>query len=128
MISGLSLFSFSVIPKFWEQILKKLEIDSFDGIEKFRDVLNYMGYKTSQSVAKLQRQKEIDRFEIELTKLGGNTSFRQKFPSIKSDLCHGDILVLKEIASAAASLNNSDKHDVDSIQEQVYERCKKVSQ
>lgn len=107
-----------------------MAIESFDGIEKFRDVLNYMGYKTCKSVAKLQRQKEIDRFEIELAKLGGNSTFREKFPELKPDLCHGDILVLKEIASAAAayaSHSNSDKHDINYIQQQVYERCKNVS-
>lgn len=104
-------------------------IESFDGIEKYRDTLNYMGYKTLQSVAKLQRQKELDRFEIELGKLGANSMFREKFPTLKIDLCQGDILVLKDIASAASAClsNNSGDHDGNSIQQQIYERCKKVS-
>lgn len=93
-----------------------------------------MGYKTLQSVAKLQKQKELDRFEIELAKLGGNVLFQGKFPGFKPELLHGDILVLKEIASAAAaaavcsSLCSSENHDVSIIQKQVHERCKKVSQ
>lgn len=79
----------------------------------------------------LQRQKELAQFEIELGKLNGNTFFREKFPDLKLYLCQGDILVLKEIASAAAacaSSHNSNEHDINSIQQNIFERCKKVSQ
>lgn len=87
-----------------------------------------MGFKTIQSLAKLQKKSELDRFEIGVGKLSGNVRFCEMYPELKGwNLNQGDILVVKDIAAAAAAtlIHNND-HNVDDIQQYVFERCKKV--
>lgn len=117
---------FSELPKFWEEIKSKMGLESFDGID-FPKVLNFMGYKTIKSVAKLQQQKEQDRFKIEAINMNGTDRFREKFGDLKLDFHHGDTLVLNEIGIAAAACFYNFNHDINSIQNEVYKKCKKVS-
>lgn len=107
-----------------------MRLDSFECIEKFRKILDFMGYKTLHSVAKLRQQKELDRFEIGAAKLNDNVNFRQKFDGMKVDIALGDILVLKEISAAAEAclcLSIQTDDACNAVQNQTYERCKKAS-
>lgn len=104
-----------------------MRLDSFECIEKFRKILDFMGYKTLYSVAKLRQQKELDRFEIGAAKLNDNIQFREKFKDMKVDISLGDILVLKEISAAAEACLSFQSDDVRSdVQKQTFQRCKKV--
>lgn len=104
-------------------------LNSLECIEKFRDVLNFLGYKTAQSVAKLRQQKDLDGFVIAASKLDGNMRFLDKFGDLKLEFEQGDILVLKDIAAAAAAcvMHNSGQNP-DEIQKRIFDRLKKVSQ
>lgn len=105
-----------------------MQLDSFECIGKFRDILDFMGYKTLHSVAKLRQQRLLDRFEIAAAKLNDNVRFREKFKDTNVDMAHGDILVLKEIAAAAEACISIQTEDACStIQKKIYERCKKAS-
>lgn len=99
-------------------------LSTFDAIEKFKTILDFMGFKTMQTVAKLQRPKELDHFIIETTKLKTNMKFQEKYSGINLDLGHGDILLLKDIASASFT---SLEHDKINIQKNIFEKCVKVT-
>lgn len=101
-------------------------LESYDAID-FPKVLNMLGYKTLTSVAKLQQQKEQDRFQIEVTKAIGTIRFKEKFLNLKLDFCHGDKLVLHEIGVAAAACLYNPNYDIQSIQNETYEKFSKVS-
>lgn len=111
------------MPTFWGKVLKKMGLESDDGINKIRKVLDFMGYKTPNAVAKLLNQKNRDRFEIEVAK---NAQFLSKFGDLT--LCHGDFLVLQEIASAAAQLTSFEIEDITDVQNKTFERCNKVNE
>lgn len=102
-------------------------LEANNGIGKFQEILDFMGYKTIQTVAKLQQPRQLDRFIIESSKLKTNMRFHEKFKEMNLDFCHGDILVLKDIANAAASFAASDNCDKIDIQKNVHEKCVKVS-
>lgn len=117
----------SAIPQFWHQIREKLQLESFEGIEEIRDVLNFMGYSTAKSIAKLRKEKEFCHFQIEVGKLKANASFCAKHPNLKDwDLGLGTIQVLKDITSAAAYCTSFSCDDTDAVQKTVFERCQKV--
>lgn len=120
-------FITSMYPSFWNQIQAKMGLNSIGDIAKFRDILNFMGYSTIQSVAKLQQQKELDRFVIEAGKLHSHLDFCEQFEGLNVIFGPGDILVLKQIAMAAiACMRRYSSKDEDCVQVQTYERCKKV--
>lgn len=113
----------------WAQILIKLKLNSDDEIQTVRKVLDFMGFKTIQSLAKLMKRAELDRFEIGVGKLFSNVRFREMYPELKGwTMDQGDVLVVKDIAAAAVScLSYESASNVDAIQQTVFERCKKVS-
>lgn len=119
-------------PQFWNEILKRLGLDSFEGIENIRSVLTFMGYTTAQSISKLNKQKELSSFLIEVGKLSTNAHFSAKFPDLQYwRLEHGSIGVLKDIASAAFSVSISTDELTKSnwataVQQKVFEDCSKV--
>lgn len=90
------------VPPFWSQIQAQMGLESLSEISRFRNILDFMGFKTKKSVAKLQRSKEFDRFLIESAKLNSNIRFRIANPGLNVDFFHGDILVLRDIIDAAA--------------------------
>lgn len=99
-------------------------LSTVEAIEKFQIILDFMGFKSIQTVAKLQRPKELDHFIIETSKLKTNTQFQEIHSGINLDLRHGDILVLKDIAAASISLI---EHDEFNIQKNIFEKCSKVT-
>lgn len=104
-----------------------MDLESSDDIEKFRDILNFLGYKTTHSVGSLQQTEELNRFVIEAAKLHRNVQFREKFKDLDVDFGSGDILVLKEIAAAAIGcVRGATAQDEETIKIQTLERCKKV--
>lgn len=118
----------SEFPKFWETILQRLGLQSFEGIENIRNVLNFMGYTTAQSISKLRKPKELSLFQIEVAKLSTNSLFRAKYPELQNwHLGHGTIDVLKDISNAANSCMSYDIIDVESVKKNVFQRCVKVA-
>lgn len=104
-------------------------LESVDAIQKFRDVLDFMGYATLQSISKLQRMKDLDKFQIEASKLRTNVTFCEKFPYLKNwSMGHGDISVLKDIAEAASRCNSdkSSASHMENVLDSVYAKCQKV--
>lgn len=86
-----------------------------------------MGYRTTQTISKLQHRKYFDRFELEVAKLNANISFNNEFPNLKNfTLAQGDILLVKDIAVAANS-NALKSYDVKSVETCVLNRCQKVN-
>lgn len=92
-------------------------LESNDGISKIQKILDYMGYRTPNALAKLLNQKNRDRFEVEVAK---NAQFQTEFRNL--NMCHGDYLVLQEIAQAASQLTSFEVE----IQNKIFERCSKV--
>lgn len=118
----------SEFPKFWEDILNRLGLQSFEGIEKIRNVLNFMGYTTLQSISKLCKPKELSFFQIEVAKLGMNSQFCSKYPELQNwHLGPGTIAILKDISSAASSCITCDIDNIESVMEKVFQRCIKVA-
>lgn len=105
-----------------------MNIGSLDEIKTIQSILDFMGFKTIQSLAKLQKKSELDRFEIGVGKLSGNVRFCEMYPQLKGwNLDQGDLLVVKDISAAAvASLTHNNDEHVDIVQQNVYNRCKKV--
>lgn len=114
-------------PNFWNKILQRLGLKSFEGIENVANILTYLGYTTSASISKLRKQKELNLFQIEVSKLSTNAHFCAKHPELQSwQLGHGTIEVLKDIANAAASCVSCSVDDLESVQKKVFERCVRV--
>lgn len=109
--------------------MMKMNISSLEEIQTIHSILDFMGFKTTQSLAKLQKKSELDRFEIGVGKLSANVRFCELYPQLKGwNLDQGDLLVVKDISAAAfASLTHTSDQHVDIVQRNVYERCKKVS-
>lgn len=103
-----------------------MKLESIKDVERLGVILDFLGFKTLQSIAKLQLSKERDRFLIESSKLNSNMKFHEKYQHINVNLNQGDILVLCDIAASAASLC-MEKYDSCTIQNQVYKQCQKVS-
>lgn len=117
----------SELPKFWEEILHRLGLQSFSGIENISNVLTFLGYTTTQSISKLRKQKELNLFQIEVAKLSTNSHFCTKHPELKNwQLLPGTIEILKDI-SDAASCASYDGDDLESVQKTVFESCMKVA-
>lgn len=106
----------------------KLNLHSIDEIKTIRNILDFMGFKTFQSLAKLRKKSELDRFEIGVGKLSCNVRFCEMYPELKGwNMDQGDVLVVKDIAAAAAAcLSYNSAPDVDAIRQNIFERCKKV--
>lgn len=122
----------SEYPTIWEEILHRLGLQSFDGIQNIKDVLHFMGYTTLQSIAKLRKPKELSAFQIEVSKLSTNSRFCEKFPQLQNwHLGPGTIEILKDISNAASSCMSYNNDNVESIEETVKEelmrRCIKVT-
>lgn len=118
----------SEFPKFWENILNRLGLQSFEGIENIRNVLNFMGYTTLQSISKLCKPKELSFFQIEAAKLSMNSQFCSKHPELQNwHLGHGTIAILKDISSAASSCMTFDIDNTESVKEKVFQRCIKIA-
>lgn len=103
-------------------------IESFEGIEKFRDILNYLGYKTIKSIAMLQQQQKFDVFVIAAGNLHSDVQFQKQFTNLETKFGPGDLLVLKEIVTAAIGCMNryGTIEDEETVKSQIYERCKQV--
>lgn len=108
------------------EIQTQMKLESIKDVERLGCILDFLGFKTLQSIAKLQNTKERDRFLIESSKLSSNTKFQENFPHVNVNLNLGDILVLNDIAASAASLC-MDKYDSCVIRNQVHKRCQQVS-
>lgn len=118
----------SEYPKFWEQIINRLGLQSFEGIENIRNVLNFMGYTTLQSISKLCKQSEMSSFQIEVAKLNTNSQFCAKYPELQNwQLGHGTVAILKDISNAAISCMTYDVDAVESVKDKVFRRCIKVA-
>lgn len=119
-------------PKFWEQILNRLGLQSFEGMENIRIILNFMGYTTLQSIAKLRKPKELSCFQIEVAKLNTNSQFCTDYPDLQNwRLGLGTIEIIKDISNAANSCMSIDIDNLDSVEDdvkkKVFERCVKVA-
>lgn len=111
----------------WDEILERMGLMSFDGIENIRKLLTFMGYTTLQTIAKLNKPKELCNFQIEVPKLCTNIEFCEKHPELrKFQLGQGTIEVLKDVARAAGSPSSYDENDLQLIQTYVFDRCSKV--
>lgn len=114
-------------PEFWNKILQRLNLESFAGIENIVNVLTFLGYTTSASISKLYKQKELNLFQIEVSKLSTNANFCAKHPELQSwQLGHGTLEVLKDISKAAASCVLCSLDGSEAVQKKVFERCIKV--
>lgn len=115
-------------PDFWEDILRRLGLKSFSGIENVAKVLTFLGYTTLQSISKLRTQKELHLFQIEVAKFSTNSQFRTKHPDLQNwQLLPGIIEVLKNISDAAASCVLYDMDDLESVQRKVFDKCIQVA-
>lgn len=115
-------------PEVWNEILKRMGLTSFDGIENIRKILTFMGYTTLQSISKLNKPKELCCFRIEFSNLKTNIEFCEKYPELKKwQLGHGTVGVLMDIAKAAGFASFCDEADYTiSVQKTVFERCRIV--
>lgn len=82
------------IPKFWQQIQTKMNLDSLNEIERFIKIIDFMGFTRPDLVAKLLVPRELDQFLIEAPKLNGNIRFRDKFGEVDTEFNRGDIFTL----------------------------------
>lgn len=111
----------------WDEILKRMGLKTFDGIENIRKILTFMGYTTLQTISKLGRSKELCSFQIEFSKLCTNIEFCEKYPELrKFQLGKGTIEVLKDVSRVASSPPSYNEIDLQAIQKQVFDRCNKV--
>lgn len=114
-------------PEFWNKILAILGLESFAGVDNVAKVLTFLGYTTAASISKLRKEKELNLFQIEVSKLGTNANFRAKYPELENwELGHGSLQVLKDISNAAASCASWTSDDLHSVERATYERCIKV--
>lgn len=117
-------------PKFWDDILRRLRLKSFDGIENIRIILNFMGYTTLQSITKLRKPKDFSSFQIEVAKLNTNSQFCATYPHLQNwHLGHGSIQIIKDISNAASmpgDIENLDTVEAN-VKEKIYQRCVKVA-
>lgn len=122
----------SEYPKFWDDILIRLGLQSFDGIGEIKNVLNFMGFTTLQSIGKLVKPKEMSLFQIEVAKLKSNVQFCANYPDLQDwNLGLGTLAILKDISNAATSCMSYDGENLESVEEsvkeKVHQRCIKVA-
>lgn len=104
-----------------------MNVNSFEGLEDIRDILDFMGFTTAQSVAKLRKDKELCTLQLEVGKLRSNAKFCEKYPHLKDvDFGLGKIQVLKDVALAASFCTSFTNFDSQTVQKIVFERCKSV--
>lgn len=116
----------SEFPKFWETILQRLGLQSFDGIENIIKVVHFMGYTTSLSLENLRKPRELILFQIEAAKLNTNSQFCATYPELKNwQLGPGTIEILKKISNAAISSGNI--VDLETVRQKVFQRCVKLA-
>lgn len=121
------------LPKFWDQILLKMGLDSFEAIENIRLVMDFMGYSTLQSILNLRLNKNLRTFETEVHKiLRSNLIFHQKYPNLKDwNIGEGTISVVRDIADAAAATTcafDCSAEDELEIRKNILKRCQKVNE
>lgn len=120
-------------PQFWNEIIKQMGLETFEGVESIRNILTFLGFTTAKSIARLRKPKDLNLFQIDVAKLSANAQFCENYPDLRTwRLERGSIGVLKDVADAAflitVNSNESTKSTwMETAQKKVFADCSRVN-